>query len=68
MDGEPVDGKFGMTVQKPRRVGKTLVGERVPIILLSGMVADERLFEAQSAAFSGLRVQQPAIAPAGDAT
>lgn len=31
--------------------------EGVPIILLSGMAADERLFEAQLAAFPNLRVQ-----------
>lgn len=30
----------------------------IPIILLSGMAADERLFEAQSAAFPNLRVQR----------
>ena len=29
----------------------------MPIILLSGMAADERLFEAQAAAFPNLRVQ-----------
>jgi pimeloyl-ACP methyl ester carboxylesterase len=33
------------------------VGERIPIILLSGMAADERLFTAQRAAFPNLRVQ-----------
>ncbi|HEY1188035.1 MAG TPA: alpha/beta hydrolase [Gemmata sp.] len=33
------------------------MGEDVPIILLSGMAADERLFEAQVAAFPNLRVQ-----------
>jgi pimeloyl-ACP methyl ester carboxylesterase len=34
-----------------------LVGEGVPIILLSGMATDERLFAAQAAAFPNLRVQ-----------
>ena len=38
------------------------MGEGVPIILLSGMAADERLFEPQLAAFPNLRVQ-PWIAP-----
>ena len=33
------------------------MGERVPIILLSGMAADERLFGPQLAAFPDLRVQ-----------
>ena len=38
------------------------MSESVPIILLSGMATDERLFEPQLAAFSNLRVQ-PWIAP-----
>ena len=38
------------------------MGEGVPIILLSGMAADERLFESQLAAFPELRVQ-PWIEP-----
>lgn len=38
------------------------VTNRVPIILLSGMAADERLFESQIAAFPELRVQ-PWIEP-----
>ena len=38
------------------------MGEGVPIILLSGMAADERLFESQLAAFPELRVQ-PWIQP-----
>lgn len=33
------------------------MGKDVPIILLSGMAADERLFEAQVAAFPNLQVQ-----------
>jgi pimeloyl-ACP methyl ester carboxylesterase len=33
------------------------MGQGVPIILLSGMAADERLFAAQAAAFPDLRVQ-----------
>jgi pimeloyl-ACP methyl ester carboxylesterase len=39
-----------------------LVGEDVPIVLLSGMAADARLFEPQLAAFPTLRVQ-PWIEP-----
>ena len=38
------------------------MGEGVPIVLLSGMAADERLFESQLAAFPELRVQ-PWIEP-----
>jgi pimeloyl-ACP methyl ester carboxylesterase len=38
------------------------VAEAIPIILLSGMAADERLFESQLAAFPNLRVQ-PWIPP-----
>ena len=40
--------------------------EGVPIILLSGMAADERLFEAQVAAFPNLRVQPWVPARAGE--
>jgi pimeloyl-ACP methyl ester carboxylesterase len=38
------------------------VGQGIPIILLSGMAADERLFEAQAEVFPDLRVQ-PWIPP-----
>ena len=38
------------------------MSEPLPIILLSGMAADERLFESQLAAFPNLRVQ-PWIPP-----
>lgn len=38
------------------------MGEGIPIILLSGMAADERLFESQLAAFPNLRVQ-PWVTP-----
>jgi hypothetical protein len=39
--------------------------EQIPLILLSGMGADERLFAAQVAAFPNLRVQ-PWIPPLPD--
>jgi pimeloyl-ACP methyl ester carboxylesterase len=38
-------------------VEKPPAGDAVPIVLLSGMAADERLFESQLAAFPNLRVQ-----------
>ncbi len=48
-------------IQRQNGIGRlhqdVLVGESVPIILLSGMAADERLFESQLAAFPNLRVQ-----------
>ena len=42
------------------------MSEGVPIILLSGMAADERLFAAQAAAFPNLRVQPWAPARPGE--
>ena len=38
------------------------MGGNIPIILLSGMAADERLFESQLIAFPNLRVQPSAAA------
>jgi pimeloyl-ACP methyl ester carboxylesterase len=44
-------------VERGSEVGVQFLGADIPIILLSGMAADERLFQSQLAAFPNLRVQ-----------
>ena len=38
-------------------MGVQFLGAEIPLILLSGMAADERLFQSQLAAFPNFRIQ-----------